>query len=272
MKKKIKLAGAYLWSGFNKIRKIFSCSGVYNVPILCYHSVSPENTSSGFRLKPDNFEAQIKFIVSNYNVISLKELVSNMYKKETIKNAVVVTFDDGYKDNFTYAYPIFKKYNCCATIFLTTAFIEKEINLTEENEVLEPLTWAEIIEMKMSKLISFGAHGHTHRMLSNIASNELGDEIKFSKGIIEKKLGENIDLFAYPNGQLRDFSKETITVLKKNGFIAACSTIWSTTNTPKELYYLNRIIVDRDDDINNFKLKVSGAYDYLWFFHNLKRS
>ncbi len=93
--------------------------------ILIYHRVCPkvDNWSLG-SLSPANFEMQMKYFAQNYELLSLDNLVQFIKSGEPFpKNAIVVTFDDGYKDNYLYAYPILRKYKIPATIFLTTGYI-----------------------------------------------------------------------------------------------------------------------------------------------------
>ncbi len=93
--------------------------------ILCYHSINDLNNSKIFNpniVDTKNFLKQMKFLIKYYNVISLEYFVEN-HKKLTQNRNVVITFDDGYKDNYTIAYPFLKKYNLPATIFLATDFI-----------------------------------------------------------------------------------------------------------------------------------------------------
>lgn len=273
-KHRIKKLLAFLWykgQGLRRKLEVQFANRDYRVPILNYHSVAPYHDNPlGFRITPDSFEQQIGYLTSHYNVISLPMLVNQLYWDKAPKGITVVTFDDGYRDNYIYAYPILRKYKCPATIFLPTAFIEREIKLVEEDEELKPLRWSEIMEMKESGMISFGSHGHSHRILTKISPKEVNLEIELSKKILEDKLGEEINLLAYPNGQRGDFNKEIIEFLKKNKFISACSTIWSISNPPKKLFFLNRVRVDPEDDLEMFKLKLVGAYDYIWFIHSAK--
>ncbi|MCL0059462.1 polysaccharide deacetylase family protein [Dehalococcoidia bacterium] len=95
------------------------------VAILMYHRVSPKQDDWSFeRLSPKNFEMQMKYFCRNYEIISLNDLVQYIKQEKPFpKKAVVITFDDGYKDNYLYAYPILKKYRIPATIFLTSGHI-----------------------------------------------------------------------------------------------------------------------------------------------------
>ena len=93
--------------------------------ILCYHSINDLNNSKIFNpniVGAENFLKQMKFLRKCYNVLSLEYFVKN-HKKLTGRRDVIITFDDGYKDNFTVAYPVLQKYKLPATIFLATDFV-----------------------------------------------------------------------------------------------------------------------------------------------------
>jgi peptidoglycan/xylan/chitin deacetylase (PgdA/CDA1 family) len=92
--------------------------------ILAYHMVS--NHLNGFfpEISVREFERQIRHLNENYSVISLEEAADRMSKGRSVRGCVAITFDDGFRDNYTIAYPILKKYKMPATIFLTTGFVE----------------------------------------------------------------------------------------------------------------------------------------------------
>ena len=94
--------------------------------ILGYHKVSPDEHPFFEPLPPDIFEKQMQFLKSCYRVMSLQELVDRSARGEVPERAVAITFDDGYRDNFELAFPILQKYQIPATIFLTTAFIDRQ--------------------------------------------------------------------------------------------------------------------------------------------------
>lgn len=95
------------------------------VAIIAYHRVSPNEDSWSVKpLSPQSFEGQIRYFSQNYKVLTLDRLAEYMNTGEPLPDkAVVITIDDGYKDNYRYAYPILKKYNIPATIFLTTGHV-----------------------------------------------------------------------------------------------------------------------------------------------------
>lgn len=95
--------------------------------ILNYHRIGPMNDN--WIIKPLHhkiFEKQVEYLSKNYEIISLKSLSEMLINGNVPKKAVVITFDDGYKDNYEYAYPVLKKYDIPATIFLTTGPIEQK--------------------------------------------------------------------------------------------------------------------------------------------------
>ena len=96
-----------------------------SLTILMYHQVG-ESEYNGYYIavSPENFEKQIRYLRKNYNIISLKELCAYIRSKELpAEDCAVITLDDGYKDNYVNAYPILKRYNIPATIFLTSGYI-----------------------------------------------------------------------------------------------------------------------------------------------------
>ena len=128
---------------YNKTRKNF-------VLCLMYHSIDSEKNKGGIFV--DEFEEHIKWI-KDKKTFKMEELKGLDYKLP--KNSILITFDDGYKNNYTLAFPILKKYNMKATIFLNTKFIEKDDAY---------LNWAEIREMYESGLVDFQLHTHSHQL------------------------------------------------------------------------------------------------------------
>ena len=128
---------------YNKTRKNF-------VLCLMYHSIDSEKNKGGIFV--DEFEEHIKWI-KDKKTFKMEELKGLDYKLP--KNSILITFDDGYKNNYTLAFPILKKYNMKATIFLNTKFIEKDEAY---------LNWDEIRETYESGLIDFQLHTHSHQL------------------------------------------------------------------------------------------------------------
>ena len=144
---------------------------------MMYHHVNGEPEDS-ISINPQNFETQIKYLAeAGYRSLHLSEFYSYLKSWSIPEKLVLITFDDGYADNFIYAYPILKKYNMKATIFPVTKFIKDKIEkrgpLTPDFELLmktpfakggidDFLTWEEMKEMQNSGLVDIQAHCHDH--------------------------------------------------------------------------------------------------------------
>jgi len=169
-------------SGFLIVRFI---QEQYVVPILMYHSIvhvaAPQSRLS---VSVEAFERQMHFLKEHhYNVIPLEELGNLIREKKRIPpKSVALTFDDGYKDNYSLAFPILKKYNFPATFFI----IIKEVGRAANDR----LSWEEILLMQGSGLITFGSHCLGPEPLVNLKEEQqIKKEIFESKKILEEKLG-----------------------------------------------------------------------------------
>ena len=252
MKHLIKRTLAIPWYGINKLQS--------NLIILTYHSVHPTYWNS---VTPENFEKQLQYLLSNFTVISIYQLIDmlNNDRKPSV-NSIVLTFDDGYADNYEYAYKILRIYNCPATIFVCTGFVDGSIDITKYSDSykgLKALNWAQIKEMSDDG-ITFGAHTHSHVKLTAVPPQTAEKEILLSKEMLQNAAGKPVDIFAYPWGL---FNHTTVNILKDNGFIAACSTRCSTKNRKRNLFALRRVDVDATDSLKEFQLKVNGGYNFI---------
>ena len=230
----------------------------YTLPILTYHNISYEKGS--FFVSPENFAKQMEYInKKGYEVITLDELVVSIKNKKQLKrNKVVITFDDGYKDNFTYAYPILKKFSFPATIFLVTNFIGKEF----KGDGKEFLSWNEVMAMSKDGIF-FGGHTKTHFDLGEVSDEKFTfEEIAGSKKAIEEKTGMQVDYFCYPSGAFNEKTKELVV---QAGYKGACTTNRGFAKFNRDVYELKRIKVTNSDTNNPFSFwaKLSGYYTVL---------
>ncbi|MFH1710162.1 MAG: polysaccharide deacetylase family protein [bacterium] len=166
---------------------------------MMYHHVNPGPEDS-ISISPQNFEMQIKYLAeAGYRSLHLSEFFAHLKQWDIPEKLILITFDDGYADNFLYAYPILKKYNMKATIFPITAFIkdkaEERGKLMGNFELLmglpfakggldDFLSWEEMREMEKGGLIDIQAHCHTHA--AYFEDNRI---ISFYDGGINTKLG-----------------------------------------------------------------------------------
>jgi len=223
----------------------------YRTIILTYHRVRNDNKDSHISVSTDNFKKQMEYIKKHFNVISLDTLIKNIEKtSDTLMDNVAITFDDGYKDNFLYAYPILKKHRLPATIFLVSKLVGKSAEMLNVDD----------IKLMKSDGIYFGSHTRTHKTLTEIDINTATEEIHNSKTELECLLNDKIDFFAYPRGKRRHFNNHVKAQVKKSGYKAAFTTENSEIDNRSDLFELKRIGI-RDCPLFVFKTRVSGIFE-----------
>ncbi|MCM8763342.1 MAG: polysaccharide deacetylase family protein, partial [Candidatus Omnitrophica bacterium] len=209
----------------------------YVAPILMYHSVCLKpNPKDKLTVSVDAFQRQMDFLKRNrYNVLPLENLVSLIKEKKRIPpKTIALTFDDGYKDNYTYAFAILKKYHFPATIFV----IVNEIGRSDR------LSWDEIKEMRDSGLISIGSHTLGAEPLVNLQSEEeIKREIFDSKKILEKKLGQQITSFSYPEGR---FNSQIRRLVIDAGYKLAVATSPGKKFSCDDIFVLKRLRISEN--------------------------
>ena len=229
---------------------IFWLSPRYTVPILMYHRFGYEKQT--LFVTPKNFERQMKYLKrNNYNVISLNELVDGLRANRRFKHAVVITIDDGYLDNYKYAYPVLKKYRFPATIFLITNFIGNNQDF---------MNWGQAREL-LNNNVTLGGHTRNHAYIPSILNDDaLRDEIAGAKKAIEYNTHAPVYYFCYPTGGFTEKAKE---IVKKAGYKAACTTNRGFVDFNKDLYELKRVKATNSDTNNplSFWAKLTGYYN-----------
>ena len=238
------------------------------LPVVCYHSVNPAWNGDARPVTPIQFRQHLDMLSSEFRIVDLDTYHAAVLRdKIPLTRSVLVTFDDGFVDNYEVALPILQDFNAPATFFLATGFIDGSIDLIPDPR-WRAISWGQAKEMKSSGLASFGAHTVTHRSLGTVARTEARWEVLESKKVMEDRLGSGISAFAFPNGQRHDMPRAAFAAVKEVGFDLAFSTLWSTVNRRSDQYRLSRVMIDHDDSVNDLRDKVLGRYDFLYHWHN----
>jgi peptidoglycan/xylan/chitin deacetylase (PgdA/CDA1 family) len=229
----------------------------YVFPILMYHSVNPGAKKENRReVSSEAFERQMRFLKKlGYNVVPLGSLVSFIEEgKQVPARSVAITFDDGYRDVYTYAFPVLKKYNLPATLFV----IINEIG----RPAADRLSWDEVKEMQDSGLISFGSHCIGPEPLVNIKSEEeLRRQIFLSKKILEERLGQEVLMFSYPEGLFNDQIRYLV---REAGYLLAVATSPGRKFPNHDPLLLKRLRISASaDNLFVFWLEASGIYTFI---------
>jgi peptidoglycan/xylan/chitin deacetylase (PgdA/CDA1 family) len=234
------------------------------ITIVMYHSVTPD--PGPFTISPNAFLRQIQFIKEHYPVVRLTDLNSLLLDENDDKRKIVITFDDAYRHLLEFAYPKLKDLSLPCTIFVPTRFIggRNEWDLRGKHAKPELLmTASELSQLVDEGLVDIGSHTVDHIRMRGLTPREMEFQAVQSKKGLEDLLQLSVDLFAYPYGQLRDFSEETHDVLRSAGYKLAVTTHWGTLNTYRDRMKLRRIFFDETDSTEDLRNKLEGKYD--WF-------
>ncbi|MBI4707241.1 MAG: polysaccharide deacetylase family protein [Candidatus Omnitrophica bacterium] len=226
----------------------------YIILVLTYHRIHDGNEDAPISVKLETFKNQMAYLRKNFDVVSLDDLIDILRNRACLRNDVIaITFDDGWKDNYTSAFQIIKVYGFPVTIFIATDFVGKDYGLTEE----------EIRIMRENK-VAFGAHTVSHKALSEIDYENTKFEIESSKLKIENILQKKVKYFAYPYGKRGlDFNDTSVNIVKETGYSAAFSTNNGCITSDSDIFALERVGV-RNFPMFVFKVRVSGIFENKW--------
>lgn len=248
--------------------------------VFVYHRICnmPRETSLEYwNVPPAQFDLQMHYLRRHgYNVLTVGEAYRLIHAGLPLPpRAVSITFDDGYHNNYEFAYPILHKYGLRATIFLVYEYVggrrpfewvrwdEATLRDKQANRSSwEPLTWDEVIEMSQNG-IEFGSHSLTHARMSDLSPEQLEYEIGQSKSKLEQRLGTEVIGFVSPFGLGSAFKKTVREILIDKGYLYAFLGRIGSIGPGDDPYDWGRHSVYEKDSLEIFKRKVDGVYDWL---------
>lgn len=234
-----------------------------SVPVLMYHHVSP--SAGMITVSPSNFESQLDWLKRNgYVSLTTAQFARYINGEDMPKRSVLITFDDGYLDNWVYAFPLLKKYGFNAVIFLVTSWVvdgpirpqllvEHPLNGAQDGERLPDtpghhecerlvaagasdkvvLRWSEIQEAASSGVFEFHSHTHTHTRWDktdpSYKNTHIQRELAQSRETLQGRLGAVSEHFCWPQGY---FDADYVRLAKEAGFKYLYTTQAFGQNTP----------------------------------------
>lgn len=250
-------------------------SGVPRLPVLMYHGITdaPEPHRSPYykvNCSPSAFAEQMRALSKlGFYALDLESAMTRFEKNPTDR-IVAVTFDDGYRDFYTEAFPILKKHGFRATMYLPTAYIGKERSTFNQ---MECLTWSEVHELRKAGMV-FGSHTVTHPKLYELTWDKIEQEILESKKILDTELGESTASFAYPYAFPETdsaFVQRLETILKRANLKWCVTTRIGRVAPTDAPFTLKRLPMNGCDDPALLEAKLIGAYDWLALPQNLSK-
>ncbi len=206
------------------------------IPILMYHAVSDDLWGiPELFVSPAEMEKQLAYLVDNgYDPITFEDL-QNL---EDYDKPVLLTFDDGYDDNYLELFPLLKKYNAKATIFV----------IANSFEMNHKLNTQQIREMSDSGLVSIQSHGMTHYDMNVMGEEELHYELGESKRILAQVTGKEPFVLCYPTGKYSDLTLE----IGREYYRFGTKMTGYLCNTSEDPMLMNRFYVSRYTSLDEF--------------------
>ena len=229
-----------------------------SIPVLMYHHVSP-HPGDMVTVTPETFEGQMRHLAEGgYRAISLDDLLRCIRGEMTPEGRMVaITFDDGWIDNYVYAFPVLERYGLPAAVFIVTDWVDSESagsHLTsdvlphrEAKKAAERgggggvvLDWERIQRARAGGHISFYSHTCSHRKCDRIPAEEVREELLRSKETLEKRLGVPCPFLCWPYGK---FSKESVDLAREAGYRAIFTTRHDVAGPGTDPFDIPRIVV-----------------------------
>ncbi len=234
------------------------------IPILMYHRLTRDRSEEGrhtIYFNVDEFEKHLLYIKKKgFETITFKDLNEITLEKRLKKKYIILTFDDGYKDNYDLLFPLLKKHDMKAVIYMVSHLEYNKWDVDKDGEKRFGLmSKEEVLEMYSSGYVEFGGHTMHHVNLPTLGYEEQKKEILGNKIFLEELLGERLVSFAYPFGYFNEDSKK---IVEELGFDYGVATDSGPFNMEEDLFEIRRIGIFPDLTFRRFKNRLSGRYTY----------
>jgi peptidoglycan/xylan/chitin deacetylase (PgdA/CDA1 family) len=212
-----------------------------------YHAVGtliPDDAQGRYTVTPEQFTAHMEFLAGSGRRVG------------TLADAdVVITFDDGYRDNLSQAYPVLKRLGLPFTIFVSTGFAQSAQSIYLDARGLRRLA--------EDPLVTIGAHGASHARLSELPDMQLHDELSASKAWLEEVTGKAVNCMSYPHGAV---DMRVRAQVQSAGYTHACCSEFGINPPGRDPLGLRRTDIWSSDSREDFRAKLAGEWDWMRFF------
>jgi peptidoglycan/xylan/chitin deacetylase (PgdA/CDA1 family) len=236
--------------------------------VLMYHKVNdiPDNPTT---VPVARFAEQLDRLAElGYQVVDLQTVLDHYQHEVPLpEKAVLITFDDGYRDTLENALPVLQSHGYPAVIFVPVAFLDSEMPLPHESHLIErgmrnpTLDWGLMRELDAGG-VRVESHGIAHRPLAEVSLDESVREIAVSKLKLEENLGRPVTAYAYVKGSEAHFHPVHESILKQAGYEIAFTSISRSNGPDANPFRLGRYNVEPYPP-RTFELVLSGACDLI---------
>jgi len=249
------------------------------VSILTYHSV--DNTIGPYSITPKIFLKQMECIFNNYEVIQLDDIHKIFQNSNDKKRRIVITFDDAFKNFYEYALQILKDFTFPCTVFVPAGYIGKtnEWDLPNPEILQRPIMDEDDIKtINEEDIVNIGSHSVEHLDMNKLDKDKAHNQAIESRNKLQELTGKPVTSFAYPFGQLDNYSELSTKILIETGYNIAVTTHWGSYQSIDSIMNLHRICLGESEDTRNIKSIIEGHDDWItikektgFFLRNCKR-
>ena len=233
--------------------------GFKEIPVLTYHRVlqqSPDSSKFNIFVTVDELETQILNLKKRgFEFTTFKDIASGV----KVRKPIILTFDDGYEDNYHNLLPLLRKYNAKAVIYVLgdRAIRSNDWDIAKGEPEASLMNDEQVLACCDSGLVEIGSHGLSHQHLSGLNDEAAEYEILASKYALEQLLNEEVLSFAYPYG---DFGARETELVRKAGYIFGVATVSGPVKIADDLMRVRRITMFPNTSGTRFWKKTSGYY------------
>lgn len=244
---------------FLAFRSYFLIPSVDGLPVLMYHNVDDTLPADAMNVTAKQFEEQLKYLNErNYTTISFSELLHFVEHNDPLpKNALMITVDDGYKNNFSVMYPLLEKYHVKANIFLVSNFIDSKMPGVDADAYLST---SDIQQMNPT-VVQFGLHTYDHKNYKDLDQETIDADLKLCDAQLTGKGIQHYPCFAYTYGaypKKDPAKKEQLFQLLRNNNVKLAFRIGNRIN---KFPFSNKLLIERidirgSDSLSDFGIKL----------------
>lgn len=224
-------------------------------PVLMYHAVGDEDGAdwpASLIMKPQLFESHLQYLTEQgYTIVSVEQLAQRLEQGASVDKYVALSFDDGYKNNYSVVLPLLQKYGAKGSFFVINREMGDELHMNEHE-----------IKALIDAGMELGSHTYSHNPLAKIEEKYLVWELDTSRYWLKKKFdGYIVRTLAYPNGS---YNSTVMAAAKRYGFYRALTghvgvnTAATYRNAPLEMYRVT--VADDGNGLEGFKRRLEQAY------------